>query len=98
MENQLNSRLNAIEEKLEDLSASQRDVLTFQQAAKYLDFSPSFLYKLTSQGRIPHSKPNGKRIYFDRRELDRWLLQNPVKTQDEIEADALSFTKSGKRS
>ena len=31
--------------------------------------SRSYLYKLTASGNIPHSKPNGKMIFFEKRKL-----------------------------
>ena len=37
---------------------------------------------------IPHSKPNGKHIYFNKTEIDTWLLRNRIKTHDEIEIEA----------
>lgn len=101
MDSKIIEKLVAIEGKLDAIEASQliqRDVLTFKQARVYLDISASHLYKLTSQGKIPHSKPNGKRVYFDRKELDRWLLRNPIKTQDEIEEEATRLILYGERS
>jgi excisionase family DNA binding protein len=53
--------------------------------AIYSALSVSYLYKLTSTQQIPHFKPRGKIIYFDRSELDEWLRQNRVKTTAEIE-------------
>ena len=100
MEHSLQDRLAAIDEKLEEIGAAslaKLDVLNFRQAAAYLDFSFSYLYKLTSTGRIPHSKPSGKKLYFDRRELDRWLLQRPVKTMDELDTLATERVVHGKR-
>src|SRR4051812_20603400 len=35
-----------------------------------LDLSKSHLYKLTANDRVPHSKPNGKKLYFHREDLD----------------------------
>ena len=68
------SKLNNIE----DLLANRVDeVLTFERACKHLDLSPSYLYKLTSEKRIPHYKPTGKRLYFSKAELDKWLMRNP---------------------
>lgn len=43
------------------------------------------------QGRIPHFKPHGKHIYFNREELERWLLQNPVKTAEQKEREAVDY-------
>ena len=85
--------------RLESLLKSQKPKpLTLNEAAEYLDISKSYLYKLTCTNRIPHYKPQGKRIYFDKSELDAWLLRNPVKTTTEIEQEANDYlTTGGKR-
>ena len=62
--------------------------LTLLEAAEFLDFSRSHLYRLTSQGRVPCYKPEGKRIYFDRAELVNWLKRNRIRPQEELEATA----------
>jgi excisionase family DNA binding protein len=78
-------------DRLETLLTSHgKDVLTFQEAVQFLDVSASHLYKLTSLGVVPHSKPQGKKLYFSKRELEVWLLSKPVKTRQEIEAQAAS--------
>ena len=69
-------RLNAIERKLDELAALNKDVLNFKEAARYLDISPSHLYKLTYSKQIPHYKPRGNKVYYEKREHDKWLLQN----------------------
>ncbi len=64
---------------------------TLHEAAKYLDVSRSYLYQLTHKHQIPYYKPHGKRIYFDKIELDAWIKRNPIKTTDEIEAQAIEY-------
>ena len=54
----------------------EKKVLNFKEACVFLGFSRGYLYKLTSGGTIPYSKPNGKTIYFDREKLEAWMLQN----------------------
>ena len=76
---------------LENRLLSQKAVLTFDEAAEYSGLSKSFLYKLTSASRIPHFKPSGKNIFFDRELLESWLKSNPVKTQEEIEREANKY-------
>lgn len=66
-----------------------KKVLTFDEASKYTGLSKSSLYKMTSQKLIPHYKPNGKMIYFDREELECFLLKVRIKTQSEIEEEAM---------
>jgi len=97
MENIL-ERLESIERKLDELAALNKDVLNFKEAARYLDISLSHLYKLTSAKEIPHYKPRGKQVYFEKRELDKWLLQNRQTTKAEIEQAAIDYVvKGGKR-
>ena len=38
-----------------------KEVLTSDEAARYLGISKSYLYKLTMQQKIPHYKPMGKK-------------------------------------
>ena len=85
-------------DRLETLiGTSGKEVLTFQEAAHFLDVSASHLYKLTSQGIVPHSKPQGKKLYFSKRELEAWLLSKPIQTREEIEAKAATYIVSQKR-
>lgn len=82
--------------RLEKLLTGQKEVLTFNEACDYTGISRSYLYKLTSSGKIPHSKPNGKMLFFEKRKLVEWLLQNKRKSQDEIEAEAVSYVMNKK--
>lgn len=75
-----------------------KNVITLAEAASYMGISKSYLYKLTHRRAIPHYKPQGKMIYFNRAELDQWLLSNRVATDAEINERAAAFTlKTGKR-
>ncbi len=69
--------------------------LTLNEAAQYLDISKSYLYKLTCSNKIPHYKPQGKRLYFAKTELATWLLRNPVKTTADIEQEANDYLVNG---
>jgi len=91
-------RLESIERKLDELAAGNKGALGFLEAAKYLNLSRAHLYKLTSAKQIPHYKPRGKQVYFEKRELDQWLLQNRQTTKAEIEQSAIDYVvKGGKR-
>lgn len=82
--------------RMEMLLLSQKSVLTFAECCLYTGWSESHLYKLTSGRIIPHSKPGGKDIFFSRAEIDKWLLKNPVKTDQEIRQEASSYILRGK--
>jgi excisionase family DNA binding protein len=91
----INGRLNNIEQAL----VLVKTVLTFDEVVAYTGLSRSYLYKLTSAGLIPHSKPMGKQLYFNREEIDQWLLRNQVRTAAELEQEATSYVtlKRGRR-
>lgn len=72
-----------------------KEILTSEEAAKYLGISRSYLYKLTMERRIPHFKPMGKLCYFNRQELEQWLQTNRVATTDEIEQQAQAYCLKG---
>ncbi|MFH4968297.1 helix-turn-helix domain-containing protein [Gaetbulibacter sp. M240] len=90
---QLNERL----ERIEKLLVSNKKVLTFDEACDYTGISRSYLYKLTSTGQIPFSKPNGKIIFFDKEKLDDWLLQNKSKSTSEIQSKSLDYVLKNKK-
>lgn len=68
-----------------------KEVLTSDEAARYMSVSKSYLYKLTMRQQIPHFKPMGKMCYFDRQELEQWLQSNRVATATEIEQQAQAY-------
>lgn len=72
-----------------------KEVLTSDEAAKYMGISKSYLYKLTMKQQIPHFKPMGKMCYFNRLELEQWLQSNRVATETEINQKAQSFCMKG---
>lgn len=72
-------RVSPLEERLDILekrNIASKDILTLQEAAVYMGISLSQIYKLTSTQTIPHYKPRGKMCYFEKKELDAWLLRN----------------------
>lgn len=91
MDTNILEKLERIEKLLETQQAMQKQVLNFNDTCIYLELSQSHLYKLTSTGSIPHYKPNGKKLYFKREELDTWLLRNRSNSIDEIEQEAANY-------
>lgn len=84
----------SIDDRLRNIEAflqSQKAVLNFEEVATYTGLSKSYLYKLTCSGGIPCYKPQGKRIYFNKQEIDQWLMQNRKATTKEIDNQAATF-------
>lgn len=72
---------NNIDELIRRSLINTKPVLTVDEAVDYTGLAKSSLYKLTASRKIPHYKPIGKKLYFDREELDTWLLKNRIDTQ-----------------
>jgi len=66
-------------------------VLSFEQGCQYLGFKKSYVYKMTASGILPFSKPNGKKIFFDRDKLEAWMLGNASKSHSERQSDAATY-------
>ena len=87
--------LKQIKDLLKQQNTYNKDILSFKEATSYLDVSESFLYKLTSESRITYYKPGGKLIYFQKDDLDRWLLQNANVGTGEMETNLDNYLKKG---
>lgn len=75
----------------ENIIFCTKEMLTSDEAAKYMGVSKSYLYKLTMRGQIPHFKPMGKMCYFKRSELEQWLQSNRVSTSTETDQQAQAY-------
>ena len=69
---------------LENVLNVAKDVMNLEEAALFTGMSKSSLYKLTHRQVIPHYKPNGKLIYFEKTELLNWMRQNRISSGSEI--------------
>jgi excisionase family DNA binding protein len=80
--------LKGIQSHLEEQTVLSKEVLSFDEAKKYLNVSESFLYKKTSQGEIPHYKPTNGKLYFHKSELESWVLNSKELSIAELEQKA----------
>jgi excisionase family DNA binding protein len=67
------------------------DIMDVKQAANFLRLQVATLYEKTSQKIIPHFK-KGNKLYFNRNELQAWVQEGKVKTTDELQSQAASYT------
>ena len=77
-------------ENIEKLFLTQKNVLNFSELKLYTNLSESYLYELTSSVGIPCYKPNGKKLYFKKQEIEDWLLSNRKATNIELDELASS--------
>lgn len=76
--------------------STAKQILTVEDLINYTGFSRSYIYKLVHKSVIPYSKPNGKTLFFQKNEIDEWLLQNKSFSNSQIEQKALNYTASRK--
>lgn len=97
MDEQILKEVQELKKLFLEQTLLQKEVLNFNEAAIYIEVSHSHLYKLTSTGKLPFYKPNGKKIYFNRKELNSWLLSNRQNSVSEVMEAAANFKlKSGR--
>ena len=73
-----------------------RELMTLEEAARFLGFKKSYLYKLTSTRQIPFFKYGGRVIAFDPTALKDWrasrLLYVPTQAEQAAKAAAYCAT------
>ena len=80
MLSELTARLAKKEDRSDDIVGDMED------CSRWLKRSPSTIYKMTSQRKIPHFK-NGKRLLFKKSEILAWLEKDRQYTEEEFRSD-----------
>ncbi len=88
---EISEKLEKIEELINRQTLQNKTIFTIAELIIYTGFSKHYIYKLTSQKKIPFSKPNGKNIFFKKSDVDNFFLSNPQATIDEIEEEAINY-------
>ena len=72
-----------VAQKMEDVGANgyllEKNVLSIDDVVMLTGLSKSHVYKLTSSRQLPFYKPNGKLMYFDKKEIEE-ILSNSICT------------------
>lgn len=61
-----------------------KNVLCFDDVAFICTNLPYGIEQEPYSHQIPHYKPNGKQLYFDRKEIEDWMKQNRVASGEVI--------------
>jgi excisionase family DNA binding protein len=86
------SNLN-LEERLKQIESSIipiKRVMSLSEIAEFTGVSESQIYKLTAAKKIPFSRPFGRAMYFDRIEIEDWLLSFRIQTEKDTQREANS--------
>lgn len=89
--------IRATLDRIERLSLiGAKNVLDVQEAAIYTRLSKQHIYRLTSNKQIPHFK-KARKLYFKKSELEDWMLESKVLTEEEVQREAETYTEAHKR-
>lgn len=87
---QLFEKVECLEELLKELQPkeeNENELMTIQEAADFLKVTVPALYAKVSRHDIPVNKP-GRRLYFNKNELKKWVAASRKKTVLEIRKEA----------
>lgn len=87
IENVLNELLNT---KKNGETTQGNQLMNIQEVSQYLSLSTSTIYSKCHSNDIPRIK-KGKRLYFMKNDIDKWLSESKQKTNDEIQKMALEY-------
>ena len=75
-----------------------KTVLNLNDVALLTGLSKSTIYKFVMEKRIPYYKnAGGKLIYFEKNEIEKWLLHKRIATVEELEQEAINYCVTSKK-
>ncbi len=87
-------KLNRIERLIVN---STKEILNVEDLINYTGYKRSYIYKLVHNNILPFSKPNGKTLFFEKSEIDAWLLQNKSQSISQIEEQANDYVNNSRK-
>jgi excisionase family DNA binding protein len=87
-------RLDQLERLIVGLN---KTILNVEDLINYTGYKRSYIYKLVHNNVIPFSKPNGKTLFFEKSEIDTWLLQNKSQSISQIEDKAQDYINKSRK-
>jgi excisionase family DNA binding protein len=82
-------------ERLEALTAlASKEVLDVNETAQLTGYTVKYLRLLISRREIPHYR-RGNRIFFNRDEVEEWMMGNRIPTIDEVQQKACGYQRPG---
>ena len=81
-------------EVLENTLSAGKEVLTLEEAVRFMGVTKSSLYKMTHEQTIPYYKPNGKMVYFEKAELLTWIRRNAIASKAQVSEEANRILKN----
>jgi len=92
--NGIEKRMHSIEIKLNGLENSNY-LMDTKQVSEYLKLAVPTIYDKVHKREIPHHKIASK-LYFDKKEIDNWILKAKILTKIEINMLAEDYINNNK--
>lgn len=86
--------MDNIIEKLEEIQKVlllQKEVLTIEELSLYTGYTIDYIYKMVHQNIIPYSKPNNKKLFFEKSQIVKWLTSKSNTPDYILEEKAQEF-------
>lgn len=90
--------LRLLKKEVKQRNLYRKRLLSIEEAAKLSGVSVSYIQKLTSSRQIPHSKPTGKLIFIHRKDLEAFLSQNYISSNEEMNNNVADYLLTLKKS
>ena len=85
MDKEIIKELNEIKQLL----ISNKKILTLNELVTYTGYKKSYIYRLTHNNKIPYSRPSGGMIFFDKDQIDSWLMSNHQELKEWTQSSSL---------
>ncbi|MBC7523673.1 MAG: helix-turn-helix domain-containing protein [Flavobacterium sp.] len=94
-------RLDRIEKAILNLNCisdipDSNQIMNISEVATYIKVAKTTIYGMTHRNTIPHYK-NGKKLYFKKSEIDKWIFSKRIKTNLDIENEAMEYIRKNPR-
>lgn len=80
--------LAALDEVKRNTLLAAKKVLNVDDVVTLTGMTKAYIYTLTSKREIPFYKPNGRLIFFNRDEIEAWMMRGKVTPDSETEEAA----------
>ena len=94
-------RLDRIEKAITALNyisyiPDSNQIMNIAEVAAYIKVAKATIYGMTHRNTIPHYK-NGKKLFFKKSEIDEWIFSKRIKTNLDIENEAMGYIRKNPR-
>ena len=89
---ELIAKINQLQEDVRILTMESKHILNVDEAATMLNVSKQYIYKLCQKNELPYFiSKGGKKYFFERKDLESWMLGTRVSSKKELESKAIDY-------